>query len=528
MRDELKTPHTARQPGPGDGIDWPELGNLEQSLAPLPDIDADAIPANLRSWVLDAAARLGVPANTIYTAALVGAGAIIGNTVRVYPRARDTAWSEPANLWGVLIGRPSTKKSAIGKQGLTFVREIDSELVHRYEREEPARRAELAGIESRIKAQLAALESAERASSPEAIDRSTQALKALEGKRAITRTARPQLVANDVSVEVLQVLMEENPNGVLFFRDELSGLLQKMESQGHENDRAFFTEAYNASDPYTVNRIGRKTVRIETPTLSLYGTIQPSVIKPLIDQTVRAAGGDGFLARCQLSVELDAKAVGNGTDGDVDQAAETAAREANRALHRTAKRAVEDAVKAPWRLRFSPDAQEHMDAWRGKLDALMRSGDLDHVPAFLAHLGKSGAAACRIALVIELLKQGDGATSVTTISLEAARQATHLMDHLRLHAQRIYRVDERPHLDDGRYLMAKIRDGTVRDGTTTRDIQNACSRFRSAHQLDAALELLQDFGVLRTEVVRRSGGRGSTIVRVHPDLRHTSGGNALN
>jgi putative DNA primase/helicase len=48
---------------------------------------------------------------------------------------------------------------------------------------------------------------------------------------------------NDTTVEKLGELLNDNPNGLLLFRDELSGFLHTMDRRGHENDRAFFRSA---------------------------------------------------------------------------------------------------------------------------------------------------------------------------------------------------------------------------------------------------------------------------------------------
>jgi len=42
-------------------------------------------------------------------------------------------------------------------------------------------------------------------------------------------------------VEKLAELLNHHPNGLLLFRDELSGWLHTMDRPGHENDRAFYS-----------------------------------------------------------------------------------------------------------------------------------------------------------------------------------------------------------------------------------------------------------------------------------------------
>jgi putative DNA primase/helicase len=50
-------------------------------------------------------------------------------------------------------------------------------------------------------------------------------------------------LVNDTTVEKLGEVLNQNPNGLLLFRDELSGFLHTMDRRGHENDRAFYCEA---------------------------------------------------------------------------------------------------------------------------------------------------------------------------------------------------------------------------------------------------------------------------------------------
>jgi len=69
-------------------------------------------------------------------------------------------------------------------------------------------------------------------------------------------------LVNDATVEKLGELLNHNPNGLLLFRDELSGFLHTMDRPGHENDRAFYCEAWNGTGAYTYDRIGRGTLAV--------------------------------------------------------------------------------------------------------------------------------------------------------------------------------------------------------------------------------------------------------------------------
>ncbi|QTL05847.1 DUF3987 domain-containing protein [Aquabacter sp. L1I39] len=93
---------------------------------------------------------------------------------------------------------------------------------------------------------------------------------------ALETPKRKRLMVNDATVEKLGELLNENPRGLLVVRDELPGLLAKLEDEAFQVDRAFFLEAFNGDAAFKYDRIGRGTVEIEIATLSLVGGIQPA------------------------------------------------------------------------------------------------------------------------------------------------------------------------------------------------------------------------------------------------------------
>jgi len=51
---------------------------------------------------------------------------------------------------------------------------------------------------------------------------------------------RRRYVVNDSTIEKLGEILNQNPRGVLAFRDELTGFVRQMDRDGHEQDRAFY------------------------------------------------------------------------------------------------------------------------------------------------------------------------------------------------------------------------------------------------------------------------------------------------
>src|SRR5438128_6910695 len=129
-------------------------------------------------------------------------------------------------------------------------------------------------------------------------------------------------LVNDTTVEKLGELLNHHPNGLLLFRDELSGWLHTMDRPGHENDRAFYCEAWNGTSAYTYDRIGRGTLHIRAACLSVLGGIQPGPLERYLRAVFGGRGDDGLLQRFQLAVWPD----GAGPWRHVDRWPDAAAR----------------------------------------------------------------------------------------------------------------------------------------------------------------------------------------------------------
>src|ERR1700681_1474629 len=82
-------------------------------------------------------------------------------------------------------------------------------------------------------------------------------------------------VVNDATYEALGVILADNPNGTLAFRDELVSLLKTLDREEYVAARGVFLTAWNGTSGYTFDRIIRGTTYIEAACLSLLGSTQP-------------------------------------------------------------------------------------------------------------------------------------------------------------------------------------------------------------------------------------------------------------
>jgi hypothetical protein len=99
-------------------------------------------------------------------------------------------------------------------------------------------------------------------------------------------------------------VLRENPAGLLYVRDELSGWIAQLDKRAR--DRALFLETWDGNGEFTFDRVGRGTVHARGMCLSVFGSIQPGSLQTYVaDAASGGAGDDGFLQRFQLLVWPD-------------------------------------------------------------------------------------------------------------------------------------------------------------------------------------------------------------------------------
>ena len=86
----------------------------------------------------------------------------------------------------------------------------------------------------------------------------------------------------------------------------------------------------------------------------------------------------------------------------------------------------------------------------------------------------------------------------------------------------LYSSAQNPAMEAARALLERMRKGEVEDGSTVRDIyRKQWAKLSSPETVNTAAEVLEEFGWLRIET-RKTVGRSTTKVHLHPTLRAKS------
>lgn len=477
---------------------------LPDPLPSVPKLDPELIPRNLRAWVLDQADGLQVPLEFCAVPAIAAAAGVIGRQVGIALKQHEL-WIERCVIWGALIGLPSTLKTPSLRPAQRMLSRLERERREAWEREKAD--AVLSG----------AIFDAERA-----IAKKT-AKKLLEsgdkqGAREALKTVgidgdespEPRLVVNDATVEKLGEILNGNPRGLIQFRDELSGWLAALDKDGREGDRGFWLECYNGQGPYTCDRIGRGTVRIEAPAVSILGGIQPGKLAEYVRGAVKGGmADDGLLQRFQMAVYPDPPSTWHYVDRAPSPAAEAAALSVFERLDRLDAQLIgaeqHPAVDVPY-LRLAPDAQAMFIEWQTALMLRVRSGN--EPPFMQAHLIKSQALAGRLALTLHLCDYNRG-----PVGVDALAAALDWCEFLEPHARRMYA----PATDNGvsaAHLLLHRRD-ELPDQFTQRDVYRRNWTGLDRDSVQGATDVLVEYGHL-IEFLPDTGGRPTAVYAWRP------------
>jgi hypothetical protein len=475
----------------GGTQDWPQPKPLPNGLAPVASFDIALLPETIGRWVADIAERMQCPPDFVAIPATVALGAVIGRKIGIRPQ-RQTDWTEVANMWGCIIGRPGMMKTPAMQEAL-----------------KPLHRLETTARDAHAEGEKAYLRELElfKLSSDEARNAARNALKrgtpaSLPELEAPQEPKARRYVINDTTYEALGEILADNPNGVLAYRDELVSLLKTLDREEYVAARGFFLSAWSGTSGYTFDRIIRGNTHIEAACLSLLGSTQPGRIAEYVRKANCGAGDDGLIQRFGLFVWPDQ----NGEWKECDRWPDSAARETAWAAFQRLDKLDPDAIGAerdryepiPF-LRFDEKAQNHFAQWRADLERRLRAGEM--APALESHFAKYRSLVPALALISHLT---DGVCG--PLGEKPLMRALAFAEYLESHARRVYGAGGASEAEVAKLILARIRKEDLSDGFSARDIRRReWSGLTENDRIKAGVDLLADFDWIAPKTIETTG-----------------------
>jgi len=497
----------------------PEIVPLQTELPAVIPFDFAMLPEALRPWLKDIHERVQCPADFLGVTAMVMLAQLIGRKVAIHPKANDD-WLVICNLWGAIIGRPSAMKSPALAEVLKPLQRLITQADQQLHESITFHEAQQVLIKAKLEEAERALKDAAKGKSG-APSESAALKNYADIKSAVTSVPKERrYVVNDTSVEKLGELFNENPNGLLLTRDELTGWMKGLDREDQASDRAFFLESWNGSNSYVYDRIGRGTIKIESTTLSIIGGIQPAKFAPYVANAVKMnSGDDGLIQRFQLAVYPDDKGADwtsiRLTDRYADAQAKNMAFELVEKLDAMPERRTKDEFGQEQivGLRFTAEAQSLFYDWHDALMRLVKSDDIH--PALESHFMKYTSLIPSLALIIELADD----VEATSVSLKSLEKAIAWDRYLRSHAMRIYGGMIDPSVFAAKTIL-KRKDRLPELFKAKEIQQKGWSGLSDTESTNAAIQVLVEHNYL-IEMIQPTAGRPAISYRWHKSLKKT-------
>lgn len=449
----------------------------------------DALPHCLRGLVLAVAGATGTDPAFAALAVLVVIAGCVGNRVGVLVKS---GWVEPAVLWGVLVGRSGTTKSPVLKNVLAPLYETykGERRVFTQAMREHQHETERYGV------RLQEWKKAQRDGPPTDPPEEPQP------------PVEKRVVVSDTTIEKLGCLLAENPLGLLLVRDELAawvGGFDRYAAGGKGTDCPAWLSMFDAGTITIDRKSAPNTLFVERAAVSVLGSIQPGTLTRAFGRAEREAG---LLARVLLAYPPDRPALW--TDAELPDDVTTSWKDLLVRLLELEPARDDAGDLRPRLIPFSPEAR---GLWIGWHNRHVRDSVNIENEDLAAHFAKLKGLCARFALLITCTDVASGGLRAASISADAVRRATTIVEWFKYEARRVYAMlSESGTEREVRQLIELIhrRGGRI----TPRELRQYHRRFRdSGDAAEGALQQLVNAGVGTWEQVTpgSSGGRPTRL-----------------
>jgi len=229
------------------------------------DFPIDIYPKPLQNYLMENHSKMSLNLDFMASSMLWVGSVCIGNYIKMHAKR---TWSEKPIVWIAIVGKPGSSKTPSLDAVAAPLREINSSLFSRYQKEKKKF---------------------------EAYDALSEAEKKNETK--VDKPIQTQLIVNDTTLEALLQLHAERDSCVALEKDELHGWLLDMNKYREGSDKQFWLSSWSGKG-LSINRIGRGGTLLENPFIPVIGGVQPQVLEGFFTKENIQSG---FMDRLLLS-----------------------------------------------------------------------------------------------------------------------------------------------------------------------------------------------------------------------------------
>ncbi len=471
-------------------IEWEPpipFGSAERPLFPV-----HCLPAAVKGYVLAVSEALQVPVDMAAVTALGAMAACVQGKFNIQCKPD---WTEPLNLYIVLIANPAERKSPVLNAMTKYIDEHEYNVNAKMKAEIEQNRLEKRMLQKTVERLLDA--AAKDPKKKDALLNAQEELSAFEDKKP------ERVLADDATMEALASLAANNGGIIALFSSE-PGVFDIAGGRYSNGANLDFLLKAHCGDPVRIDRKGRESEYIPNPCLTMLLCAQPHAMEGIMSNA--GFRGRGLTARflyCQPMSPVGSRRF----------EVKPVSHDEKEAYRQLCLNLLEISNAEPETLMLSPEAYTVNASFANELEPRLIN-DLEFIADFA---GKLHGAILRIAGILHVVQNHVFAAD-TPVSEDTMMNAIEIGYYFLEHAISAYQImgsDEK--IQNAKYILRQLEKGAYEE-IKQRDLLRLCRRFKSVDEMLPAVALLEEFGYIRRDEqeYRGTGRRPDDIIKVHP------------
>ncbi|WP_164214455.1 YfjI family protein [Virgibacillus sp. YIM 98842] len=471
--------------------EWDEPIGFDEDK--LPNFDSGIFPAWIKDYVDSVAESTQTPKDAAGIAAISILSTILSRKFEVNVIGD---WVETLNTYSVMALGSANRKSSVFKNFIGPVMEYEQEQAETLS-------IEVAKQQDWLRAKQRRIEKLEK---DFAKDNDKKILEEIYSVREEIEAEEimyiPSFITADATPEKIADLMAKNNEKIAVLSAEGAEAFQMMAGR-YTKDKASNIDIYlkgHSADNVSIDRMGRESIKLHNPTLTIGLFVQPSVIKDIPDTFQERGLTQRFLYSFPRSKvgyrEIEPKQV----DPFVKEV-----------FHNNMNKLLRIEAETPRQLTFDEEASRYEVYLRTEIEEMLKDEDLPD--SFQGWIGKLAGQIIRIAGLLHVAEYV-GKEIPSEINTDTLQRANVLREYFIQHAMKAHGVmgvneDE----ETAKYLLNVIQRQQS-ETVEYRAIQELTNRkFKTSQDFKETLFQLEDRGFIKMDKVGRK-----TVYHVHPKI----------
>lgn len=474
----------------------------------LPSFPIGLLPVQIRTYIKEVSESLQVPEDMVASIVLAIISLCIQGKfcINIKPD-----WTESLNLYVVVVGRPSERKSPTLKEVTRPIFQYVSEenkrrkpLIAEYELKKKILNGKLRTIQEAL--------SKKESKSKYTLDDAVDCQKELENLEEVKTL---KLIVDDVTPEALVKAMKDNGERMGIISAE-GGVFGMMAGRYNINTNIdIFLKGYSG-EYYSSIRIGREETELIHPYLTIGLMVQPQVIEDIMDN--KDFRGKGLLARFLYTIP-------NTRVGERVYRTKEVSPSVRKEYEDLCKKllGIPDHTGFVERvIKLSPEADKLAEEFYMWIECQL-TNELEEIEDWA---GKLHGNTMRIAGVLHVIKHKLNSVNVP-VEEDTMRSAIEIGKYYLEHSKAAFDImglSDPPEVQDAKYIISRLNtyikntNNTKKDFISKRDLWQLCKgRFTAVEEMEPGLHCLKEHGYIAIVKEIQGRGRPSEKIYINPE-----------